>query len=82
MQDLVASALCREMNVMAEVRLLGYGVEDVLRHVLGIGCGEAHAHIGNGTRHLPQQLGEGTDVQFLSVLFLDDDSVFRSCAVG
>ena len=46
------------MDVLAEVRFFGYGVQDVVGHILGVGCGEAHAHIGHALRHLVQQFGE------------------------
>ena len=44
-----------EVDVLAEVRLFGYGVQDVVGHVLGVGCGEAHAHVGHALRHLVHQ---------------------------
>ena len=52
------AALCREVDVLAEVGLVGYGVQDVVGHVLGVGCGEAHAHVGHALCHLAQQFGE------------------------
>ena len=58
LQYLCRTALRREVDVLAEVRLFGYGVQDVVGHVLGVGCGEAYAHIGHALRHLVQQFGE------------------------
>ena len=80
-KDLIASALCREMNVMTEVRLLSDGVEDILRHILRIGRGEAHPHVGDGPCHSPEQFSEGAYMQFLAVLLLYDNPIFRSCAI-
>ena len=59
MEYLVGAALCREVYVVAEIGLLGNGVEYVVGHILGVGGGKAHAHIGHRARHKPQQLGEG-----------------------
>ena len=58
LQYLCRTALRREVDVLAEVRLFGYGVQDVVGHILGVGCGEAHAHVGHALRHLVQQFGE------------------------
>ena len=43
---------------MAQIGLLGYGMQDVLTHVFGVGCGKPHAHVGHGAGHLAQQLRE------------------------
>ncbi len=59
LQYLVASALGREVDVLAEVWLFGYGLEDVLGHILGVGGGKAYTHIGHGLGHHVQQLGKG-----------------------
>ena len=45
LQYLVASALCREVDMLAEVWLFGDGMEDVFGHILWVRGGEAHAHI-------------------------------------
>ena len=50
-QYLVTSALCREVDVLAEIRLLGNGLQDVFAHVFGIRGGEAHTHIWHGLCH-------------------------------
>ena len=46
------------MDVLAEVWLVSDGIEDVVRHVLGVGCGEAHAHVGHALSHLAEEFGK------------------------
>ena len=82
MQHLIAAALNGEVDVVAEIGLVGDGVQDVLAHVLGIGCGEAHTHVGYGLSHTTKQFGKRADMQHLTALFLDDDAVVRPLAVG
>ena len=55
-QNLVASALGREVDMFTEVGLFGYGLQDVLCHVFGVGSGKSYAHIGHGLCHHVQQL--------------------------
>ena len=57
-QHLIRAALGREVDVMAKVRLVGNGVENILRHVLRVRSGEPHPHIGNGLGHGAEQIGE------------------------
>ena len=59
LQNLVASALGREVDMFTEVGLFGYGLQDVLCHVFGVGSGKSYAHIGHGLCHHVQQLGKG-----------------------
>ena len=56
----VAAALGGEMYMAAEIRLLGNGMEDVFGHILGIGGGETHAHLGYFTGYEVKELGEGS----------------------
>ena len=44
--------------MLAEVGLVGYGVQYVVGHVFGVGCGEADAHVGHALCHLAQQFGK------------------------
>ena len=60
LEYLCRAALCREVYVLAEVGLVGYGVQDVVGHVFGVGCGEADAHVGHALSHLVQQFGKRT----------------------
>ena len=69
------------MDMVAKIGLLGDGMQDILRHVLGVARGETHAHVGYRLRHLAQQFGKGADMQFFSAFFLDDDAVLRALAV-
>ena len=48
------------MYMAAEVGLLGNGVENVLGHILWIGSGETHAHLGYFAGYEMEQLGEGS----------------------
>ena len=59
LQNLVASALCREVDVLAEVWLFGNGVENVLGHILWVRGGEAYTHVWHCLGYHVKELGEG-----------------------
>jgi len=44
--------------VAADIRLVGDGMKDIVRHVLRIGSGEAHAHLRHLACHHAQQFSE------------------------
>ena len=46
-EHLVAAALHRQVDVLANVGVSGHGGDDVVAQVLGIAGGEAHAHVGS-----------------------------------
>ena len=57
-QRVVAAALHREVDVLAQVGLLGNGVQDVLGHILGIRGGEPHPHLRHLAGYPSQQFGK------------------------
>ena len=59
LQNLIASALCREVDVLAEVWFFGNGVEDVLGHILWVRGGEAYSHIRYSLGYHVEELGKG-----------------------
>ena len=59
LQNLVASALGWEVDVLAEVWLFGNGVENVLGHILWIRGGEAYTHIRHSLSYHVEEFGEG-----------------------
>ena len=50
------------MDMARYVGMGGHGLEGLVRHILGMGCGEAHAHVGSRLGHHGEKLRE-TDVQ-------------------
>src|SRR5574344_350268 len=59
LQYLIASALCREVDVFAEVWFFGNGVEDVLGHILWVRGGEAYSHIRYSLGYHVEEFCEG-----------------------
>ena len=59
LQYLVASALGWEVDVLAEVWLLGDGLQDVFGHILRVRGGEAYTHIRYSLGYHVQEFGEG-----------------------
>ena len=59
LQYLIASALCREVDVLAEIWLIGNGVENVLGHILWVRGGEAYTHVRYSLGYHVQEFGEG-----------------------
>ena len=44
--------------MLAEIWFLGNGIENVVGHILWVGCGETHTHIWYTLCHLAQQFGK------------------------
>ena len=59
LQYLVTSALGREVDVLAEVWLIGDGLENVLGHILWVRGGEADTHIRHSLGYHVEEFGEG-----------------------
>ena len=59
LQYLVTSALGWEVDVLAEVWLLGDGLQDVLGHIFRVRGGEAYTHVWHCLGYHVEEFGEG-----------------------
>ena len=58
LEHAVASALHGEMDMARYVGISGHHLQRLVAHILGVGGGEAYAHVGGGLRHHPQERRE------------------------
>ena len=77
LQDLVATALHRQMDMLAHVRHLGNHSQCLVAHVLRVRCGEAHAHLRHFLCHATKKSREKNSILIPHSTFLIPHSSFH-----